>query len=212
MNERELINEITHTRLKDIIEWSLTHQVQTVPHTKGLYDNLIPFLIMKCHLEDLLNTVITPTSNTIPIKLDIDCEISRDNQEKLAMYVNENVYQQFYDKYTYSGNLMMDIKAYNEKQLNDLFPKLIENFPFIVITAILRHSDNLKDEMKEAIDTYINTYYIEPLKEKVPGIECDYDTTYSLVTFRVNTSQCPNVRKFIRSAYTSNYNIVINYY
>ena len=208
MNERELLNEITHTHLKDIIEWKLTKTNETIPNTNGLYDNIIPFLIMKCHMNELLDTVITNTITTINIDIKLDSYITADNFTRLATYNIDGTNQQMYDKYTYSGHQMMNVTAYNEKQLNEIFPTLIEDFPFMVINEISKQV-NKDREILDAIATYVNDYYIKPLKEKVPELECEYASGYFVATFIVNISKCPHVKSFLRRTYSTHYNIMI---
>ena len=58
ITETELMTQIRQTQLKDVFKWELKSRSEEVNVPTNLYDNLIPFLIMKTGLDEVLSTPV----------------------------------------------------------------------------------------------------------------------------------------------------------
>ena len=56
--ETELMTQIRQTQLKDVFKWELKSHSEEVNVPTNLYDNLIPFLMMKTGLDEVMSAPV----------------------------------------------------------------------------------------------------------------------------------------------------------
>ena len=211
ITETELMTQIRQTQLKDVFKWNLKSHSEDVNVPTNLYDNLIPFLMMKTGLDEVMSTPVNGISEEKTNEIWFSDYIRRDDLTRLGVYDNRDSYIRMYYKIDRSMNPIMDVTAYKEKQLEELFPQFLEQFPFMVIRLILMDLPSNNDAVKEAISNYIQHQYVTPLKEKVPGIDCTFDMSYNRVNFHVDMTSVEddNILKVIRTMCNPYYAITV---
>ena len=209
--ETELMTQIRQTQLKDVFKWELKSRSEEVNVPTNLYDNLIPFLMMKTGLDEVLSTPVNGMSEEKTNEIWFSDYIQRDDLTRLGVYDNGESYIRMYDKIDRSMNPIMDVTTYKEKQLEELFPHFLEQFPFMVIRLILMDLPSNNEVVKEVISNYIQHHYVTPLKEKVPGIDCTFDISYNRVNFHVDVTSVENsdILKVIRTMCNPYYAITV---
>ena len=167
--------------------------------------------MMKTGLDEVMSTPVNGISEEKTNEIWFSDYIRRDDLTRLGVYDNGDSYIRMYDKIDRSMNPIMDVTAYKEKQLEELFPQFLEQFPFMVIRLILMDLPSNNDAVKEAISNYIQHQYVTPLKEKVPGIDCTFDMSYNRVNFHVDMTSVEddNILKVIRTICNPYYAITV---
>ena len=209
--ETELMKQIRQTQLKDVFKWELKSRSEQVNVPTNLYNNLIPFLMMQTRLDEVMSTPVNGISSEITNAIWFSDYIQRDDLTRLGVYNNGESYIRMYDKLDRSMNQIMNVTTYKEKQLEELSPLLLELFPFMVIRLILMDLPSNNDAVKEAISNYIQHHYVDPLKEKVPGIDCTFDISLNRVNFHVDVTSVEdsNILKVIRTMCNPYYAIIV---
>lgn len=209
--ETELMKQIRQTQLKDVFKWELKSRSEQVNVPTNLYNNLIPFLMMQTGLDDVMSTPVNGISSEITNDIWFSDYIQRDDLTRLGVYNNGESYIRMYDKLDRSMNQIMNVTTYKEKQLEELSPLLLELFPFMIIRLILMDLPSNNDAVKEAITNYIQHRYVDPLKEKVPGIDCTFDISLNRVNFHVDVTSVEdsNILKVIRTMCNPYYEIIV---
>lgn len=209
--ETELMKQIRQTQLKDVFKWELKSRSEQVNVPTNLYNNLIPFLMMQTGLDEVMSTPVNGISSEITNDIWFSDYIQRDDLTRLGVYNNGESYIRMYDKLDRSMNQIMNVTAYKEKQLEEISPLLLELFPFMVIRLILMDLPSNNDAVKEAISNYIQHHYVDPLKEKVPGIDCTFDISLNRVNFHVDVTSVEdsNILKVIRTMCNPYYAIIV---
>ena len=167
--------------------------------------------MMQTGLDEVMSTPVNGISSEITNAIWFSDYIQRDDLTRLGVYNNGESYIRMYDKLDRSMNQIMNVTTYKEKQLEELSPLLLELFPFMVIRLILMNLPSNNDAVKEAISNYIQHHYVDPLKEKVPGIDCTFDISLNRVNFHVDVTSVEdsNILKVIRTMCNPYYAIIV---
>lgn len=207
MTEKELLYRITSTTIGQLIELdnpTSTSIVEATENQKTLYQKIIPFLIEKSHLDELFATIVDGATEKFILPHNINDFIKLyDDMYLHPIVINgETILPQ--TARMLNGNQIMNVSSYEEERLEQLLPQMLEAYPLFVIKLLNDKPDFNQPQIKEAIDTYIQKYYIQPLTDAIPNATVTYKIE-DLVHFTVDLSNVENPHIAALSIPTGNF-------
>lgn len=194
MTEKELLYHITAITMEQLIELETptsTSIVEPTENQKKLYEKIIPFLIEKSHLDEVFATIVEGSTEKfiLPHNLNDFIKLYDDTYLHPIVINGETILPQ--TARMLNNNQIMDISAYEEERLERLLPQMLEAYPLFIIKLLNDKPDFNQPQIKEAIDTYIQKYYIKPLLDVIPDATVTY-TIEDVVHFTVDLSKVEN--------------------
>ena len=194
MTEKELLYHITAITMEQLIELETptsTSIVEPTENQKKLYEKIIPFLIEKSHLDEVFATIVEGSTEKfiLPHNLNDFIKLYDDTYLHPIVINGETILPQ--TARMLNNNQIMDISAYEEERLERLLPQMLEAYPLFIIKLLNDKPDFNQPQIKEAIDAYIQKYYIKPLLDVIPDAIVTY-TIEDVVHFTVDLSKVEN--------------------
>ena len=194
MTEKELLYQITSTTIDQLIELetpTCTSIVEATENQKSLYNKIIPFLIENSHLDEVFATIVEGSTEKfiLPHNLNDFIKLYDDTYLHPIVINGETILPQ--TARMLNNNQIMDVRAYEEERLEQLLPQMLEAYPLFIIKLLNDKPDFNQPQIKEAIDAYIQKYYIKPLLDAIPDAIVTYEIN-NLVHFTVDLSKVEN--------------------
>lgn len=214
LTEKELLHEIQTETLLNFIDYNQPTTPSMVPRSsaqQGYDEKLIPFLIEKTHLTDIINTPLTSFEGifTVPSPSYHCAEIYENMFLTKEISFGEVILP--HQAELLNGNFIMNVEQYQNEKLERLLPQLLESYPLRFIQQLSQHPSYKNSPLEEAVKTYLQTYYLQPLLENVPDSKVSYQIT-DMIEFTVDLSAVEN-RNIIKQAIPQgnfvDYNITI---
>ena len=194
LTEKELLHDIQTETLLNFIEYHQPTMHSMVPHSeqqKSYDQKIIPFLIEKTHLTDILNTPLTSFEGTFTIPSpSYQCADIYENMF-LTKEVSFGEVILPHQAELLNGNFIMNVEQYQNEKLERLLPQLLESYPLRFIQQLSQHPSYKNSPLEEAVETYLQTYYLQPLLESVPNAKVSYQIT-DIVAFTIDLSAVEN--------------------
>ena len=194
LTEKELLHEIQTETLLNFIDYNQPTTPSMVPRSSAqqCYDEkLIPFLIEKTHLTDIVNTPLTSFEGifTIPSPSYHCAEIYENMFLTKEVSFGEVILP--HQAELLNGTFIMNVEQYQNEKLERLLPQLLESYPLRFIQQLNQHPSYKNSPLEEAVETYLQTYYLQPLLESVPDAKVSYQIT-DIVAFTIDLSAVEN--------------------
>lgn len=194
LTEKELLHEIQTETLLNFIDYSQPTTPSMVPRSsaqQGYDEKLIPFLIEKTHLTDIVNTPLTSFEGifTVPSPSYTCAEIYENMFLTKEVSFGEIILP--HQAELLNGNFIMNVEQYQNEKLERLLPQLLESYPLRFIQQLSQHPSYKNSPLEEAVKTYLQTYYIQPLLESIPDSKVSYQIT-DIIAFTIDLSAVKN--------------------
>ena len=195
MSEIELLKRISSTHIEDC----LVLEVPRFAHSlEGEHDDdskIAEFLLSKNEsLSALLTTEIPTTSAKVRVTLPSNVFEKYVNHNFPIPYLPYDVKRLRMRKAFHSKEPIFQVEQYTQEVYDSVLPKLVEQFPFLVINAIIKSDLGTQDLVRTICEDYIKTTYIQPLLEKFPQLSASV-TLDQIVTFHLDISKLDDAAK-----------------
>lgn len=195
MSEIELLKRISSTHIEDC----LVLDVPTFAHSlEGEHDEdtkVAEFLLAKNEsLATLLTTEIPATSAKVHVTLPTNLFEKYMNHNFPIPYLPYDVKRLRMRKAFHSKEAIFQVEQYTQEVYDSVLQKLSEQFPFLVVNAIINSELGQQEVVRQACEDYLQTTYIAPLLEKVPQLSVKI-TLDRVVTFHLDVSKLDDTAK-----------------
>lgn len=194
LTEKELLHEIQTETLLNFIDYNQPTTPSMVPRSsaqQGCDEKLIPFLIEKTHLTDIVNTPLTSFEGTFTVPSpSYHCAEIYENMF-LTKEVSFGEVILPHQAELLNGNFIMNVEQYQNEKLERLLPQLLESYPLRFIQQLSQHPSYKSSPLEETVETYLQTYYLQPLIDAVPDAKVSYQIT-DIVAFTIDLSAVEN--------------------
>ena len=194
LTEKELLHEIQTETLLNFIDYNQPTTPSMVPRSSAQqsYDEkLIPFLIEKTHLTDIVNTPLTSFEGTFTVPSpSYHCAEIYENMF-LTKEVSFGEVILPHQAELLNGNFIMNVEQYQNEKLERLLPQLLESYPLRFIQQLSQHPSYKNSPLEKAVETYLQTYYLQPLLDTVLDAKISYQIT-DIIAFTVDLSAVEN--------------------
>lgn len=197
MTEKELLYQITHTSLAQLVKTNPVEEAGIIPFSdehKEMNQKLISYLIEKSELGDLLSTIIEGDGEEFNAPDNFTAYITRYDNSYLRPTTNGGRTIEPHRSGRFDGTTIMDTEQYLNDRLETLLPQMIEAYPLAFITAVNKTKVAERPEVTNAIAKYIDERYIAPLVAVMPEISVKY-TIKDKVEFIIDDSKLNDIEK-----------------
>lgn len=195
MSEIELLKRISSTHIEDC----LVLEVPTFAHSlEGEHDvdsKVAEFLLAKNEsLATLLTTEIPATSVKVHVTLPANLFEKYVNHNFPIPYLPYDVKRLRMRKSFHSKEPIFQVEQYTQEVYDSVLSKLVEQFPFLVVNAIINSELGQQEVVRKACEDYLRTTYIAPLIEQIPQLSVKI-TLDRVVTFHLDVSKLDDTAK-----------------
>ena len=197
MTEKELLYRLTHTSLGQLIEHQQANvetRVKLSDDLTKLYDKLIPYLIDKSNVSELLDIIIEGEQVKLTPPNPTNQYIESYESKTLNHTVINGAQVEPHRLGRYNRTTIMDVDAYTQDELESLLPQMVEAYPLAMVSAIVNSPLIERTGVGPAIDDYIQKHYIAPLKEAMPNIGVEYKIN-DVVVFELDPTNLRDAEK-----------------
>ena len=189
MSEIELLKRISSTHIEDCLVLEVPQFVHGIEGDQDFDNKIAEFLLAKNEsLVTLLKSEIPATSSKVSVKLPSDVFERYANHNFPIPYLPYDIKRLRMRKAFHSKEPMFQVDQYIPEMYDSVLPKLVEQFPFLVINAIVKSDLGQQEVVRKACEDYLQTTYIQPLLEKVPQLSAKI-TLGDVVTFDLDISK-----------------------
>ena len=195
MSEIELLKRISSTHIEDC----LVLEAPTFAHSlEGEHDvdsKVAEFLLAKNEsLDTLLTTEIPATSVKVHVTLPVNLFEKYVNHNFPIPYLPYDVKRLRMRKAFHSKEPIFQVEQYTQEVYDSVLSKLVEQFPFMVVNAIINSELGQQEVVRKACEDYLHATYIAPLLEQVPQLSVKI-TLDRVVTFHLDVSKLDDTAK-----------------
>ena len=195
MSEIELLKRISSTHIEDC----LVLEAPTFAHSlEGEHDvdgKVAEFLLAQNEsLATLLTTEIPATSVKIHVTLPVNLFEKYVNHNFPIPYLPYDVKRLRMRKGFHSKEPIFQVEQYTQEVYDSVLSKLSEQFPFLVVNAIINSELGQQEVVRKACEDYLHATYIAPLIEQVPQLSVKI-TLDRVVTFHLDVSKLDDTAK-----------------
>ena len=190
MSEIELLKRISSTHIEDC----LVLEAPTFAHSlEGEHDvdtKVAEFLLAQNEsLTQLLTTEIPETSVKVHVTLPSNVFEKYVNHNFPIPYLPYDVKRLRMRKAFHSKEPIFQVEQYTQEVYDSVLSKLVEQFPFMVVNAIINSELGQQEVVRKACEDYL-----APLLEQVPQLSVKI-TLDRLVTFHLDVSKLDDTAK-----------------
>lgn len=189
MSEIELLKRISSTHIEDCLILEVPQFAHGLEGDQDFDSKVAEFLLAKNEsLTTLLTAEIPATSAKVNVKLPSSVFEKYANHNFPIPYLPYDVKRLRMRKAFHSKEPIFQVDQYTQEVYDNILQKLVEQFPFLVVNAIVKSDLGAQEAVRKACEDYLQTTYIQPLLEKIPQLSVKI-TLGDVVTFDLDVSK-----------------------
>ena len=192
MSEIELLKRISSTHIEDCLVLEVPQFTHSLEGEHDVDSKIAEFLLES--LTQLLTTEIPATSVKVRVTLPSNVFEKYVNHNFPIPYLPYDVKRLRMRKAFHSKEPIFQVEQYTQEVYDSVLSKLVEQFPFMVVNAIINSELGQQEVVRKACEDYLHATYIAPLLEQVPQLSVKI-TLDRLVTFHLDVSKLDDTAK-----------------
>lgn len=168
MSEIELLKRISSTHIEDCLILEVPQFAHSLEGDQEVDSKIAEFLLAKNEsLATLLTAEIPATSAKVRVKLPSNVFETYMNHNFPIPYLPYDVKRLRMRKAFHSKEPIFQVDQYTQEAYDNILQKIVEQFPFLVINAIVKSDLGAQEVVRKACEDYLQATYIQPLLEKI---------------------------------------------
>lgn len=195
MSEIELLKRISSTHIEDCLVLEVPQFAHSLEGEHDVDSKIAEFLLAQNEsLATLLTTEIPATSVKVHVTLPVNLFEKYVNHNFPIPYLPYDVKRLRMRKSFHSKEPIFQVEQYTQEVYDSVLSKLAEQFPFLVVNAIINSELGQQEVVRKACEDYLHATYIAPLLEQVPQLSVKI-TLDRVVTFHLDVSKLDDTAK-----------------
>lgn len=194
MSEIELLKRISSTHIEDCLVLEVPQFAHSLEGEHDVDSKVAEFLLAQNEsLTQLLTTEI-PATSVVRVTLPSNVFEKYVNHNFPIPYLPYDVKRLRMRKSFHSKEPIFQVEQYTQEVYDSVLSKLAEQFPFLVVNAIINSELGQQEVVRKACEDYLHATYIAPLLEQVPQLSVKI-TLDRVVTFHLDVSKLDDTAK-----------------